>query len=338
MDLVSPAPLPPASPLRAAIRARCRIDEAEAVAGILAAPRPGRDARPDRRQSARAWSPRCAANASAKAGIDAFLHEYTLSSPGGRGADVPRRGAAAHARRGDRRPADPRQDRRRRIGSAISASPDRSSSTPRPGRLMLTGRLLRAEPAEHDSRGALRRFVARSGEPVCAPGGDRGDAHPRPPVRDRAHDRGGARTRPRAERHGYRHSYDMLGEAARTAADAARYFAAYERRDRARSARRRPAGTVDRGAGHFGQAVGAAPALRDGAARAGLARDAAAACSTLARPRAAGRDRLHDRCRGSRPPRAVARPRRERWRSPRSSPAGTGSASRCRPTRSGRRR
>src|SRR5436305_646522 len=32
-----------------------------------------------------------------------------------------------------------------------------------------------------------------------------------------------------AERHGYRHSYDMLGEAARTAADAARYRAAYER-------------------------------------------------------------------------------------------------------------
>src|SRR5205823_6297337 len=30
-----------------------------------------------------------------------------------------------------------------------------------------------------------------------------------------------------AERHGYRHSYDMVGEAARTAADAARYFAAY---------------------------------------------------------------------------------------------------------------
>src|ERR1700691_4869365 len=35
-----------------------------------------------------------------------------------------------------------------------------------------------------------------------------------------------ARARP-AERKGYRHSYDMLGEAARTAADAARYFARY---------------------------------------------------------------------------------------------------------------
>src|SRR5581483_1392081 len=34
------------------------------------------------------------------------------------------------------------------------------------------------------------------------------------------------RARP-AERHGYRHSYDMLGEAARTAADAGRYHAAY---------------------------------------------------------------------------------------------------------------
>src|SRR6185295_14687497 len=32
-----------------------------------------------------------------------------------------------------------------------------------------------------------------------------------------------------AERHGYRHSYDMLGEAARTMADAERYRAAYRR-------------------------------------------------------------------------------------------------------------
>ena len=38
---------------------------------------------------------------------------------------------------------------------------------------------------------------------------------------------------------GYRYSYDMLGEAARTERDAERYFAAYERgdrRDRARGA------------------------------------------------------------------------------------------------------
>ena len=57
-----------------------------------------------------------------------------------------------------------------------------------------------------------------------------------------------ARARP-AERKGYRHSYDMLGEAARTAADAARYLARYreaiggDRRERhgARSRRWRPA-------------------------------------------------------------------------------------------------
>ena len=41
-----------------------------------------------------------------------------------------------------------------------------------------------------------------------------------------------------AERHGYRHSYDMLGEAARTMADAERYRDAYEQRDR----RDRPGG------------------------------------------------------------------------------------------------
>ena len=58
---------------------------------------------------------------------------------------------------------------------------------------MLTGRLLRAAAGEaRFARGAapLSRPVGRAGG---APGGDRGDAHPRPSIRHGAHDRGGAR-------------------------------------------------------------------------------------------------------------------------------------------------
>jgi RHH-type proline utilization regulon transcriptional repressor/proline dehydrogenase/delta 1-pyrroline-5-carboxylate dehydrogenase len=93
---------------------------------------------------------------------------------------------------------------------------------------MLTGRLLRAEPAEHDLRAALRRFVARSGEPVVRQAVT-ATMHilGRQFVMGRTTEEALERARG-AEQEGYRHSYDMLGEAAHTAADAARYAASYE--------------------------------------------------------------------------------------------------------------
>src|SRR5260370_356566 len=112
MEIVTATPFPPALPLRAAIRASCRIDESEAVARILAAvvlPAEMRDRIADRAR--------------------AFLAAMRIV-----------------------------------------------------GRQFVIGRTIE-EAIEH----------ARE-----------------------------------AERHGYRHSYDMLGEAAHTAADAARYFEAYE--------------------------------------------------------------------------------------------------------------
>ena len=52
--------------------------------------------------------------------------------------------------------------------------------------------------------------------------------HPRRQLRARAHHQGGARAGPRHyEARGYRFSYDMLGERAKTAADAERYFDRY---------------------------------------------------------------------------------------------------------------
>src|SRR5579863_10325430 len=93
--------------------------------------------------------------------------------------------------------------------------------------LMLTGRMLRDEPGPNDLAHIFHRFVTRSGEPVLRQavlsamrilgrqfvmGRTIGEAL------DRAAS---------SERNGYRHSYDMLGAAAKTAADAQRYHDAY---------------------------------------------------------------------------------------------------------------
>ena len=68
-----------------------------------------------------------------------------------------------------------------------------------------------------------------------------------------------ARARPQAP--APRYSFDMLGEGARTAADAERYFNAYAGAIEAIGAQRRHASAA-RPARHLGQALGAASALR----------------------------------------------------------------------------
>ncbi len=89
--------------------------------------------------------------------------------------------------------------------------------------LMLTGRLIDWRAAEGAAETVMRRLVARAGEPLV-----------RTAIRHALQIMAGqfvagesiasalAQARP-----GYRYSYDMLGEAARTAADAERYLAAY---------------------------------------------------------------------------------------------------------------
>ncbi len=93
---------------------------------------------------------------------------------------------------------------------------------------MLTGRLLHSEREVHDLRAALHRFVARSSEPVVRQAVTAAmRILARQFVMGRTIAEALDRARP-AERQGWRHSYDMLGEAAVTAADAARYLHAYE--------------------------------------------------------------------------------------------------------------
>ncbi|SBT07681.1 Delta-1-pyrroline-5-carboxylate dehydrogenase [Candidatus Accumulibacter aalborgensis] len=95
--------------------------------------------------------------------------------------------------------------------------------------LMLTGRIVNLDNDDRNLRGTLKRLVARAGEPVIRQAvstamrilgkqfvmGRNIDE-----ALDRAHG---------AEKSGYRHSYDMLGESARTSADALRYFESYSK-------------------------------------------------------------------------------------------------------------
>jgi RHH-type proline utilization regulon transcriptional repressor/proline dehydrogenase/delta 1-pyrroline-5-carboxylate dehydrogenase len=228
MDVVLTTPLPPpGSLLRSAIRDSCRIDETEAVARILAAAAIPPDARDRIAERARRLVTAVRRERLGKGGIDAFLHEYALSSQEGVALLCL---AEALLRTPDAETVDRlirdklgETDWARHLGHSDSLFVNASTWA-----LMLTGRLLRSAPEEHDLRAELRRFAARSGEPVVRQAVTAAmRILARQFVMGRTIEEALHRARA-AERHGWRHSYDMLGEAAHTAADAARYLAAYE--------------------------------------------------------------------------------------------------------------
>ena len=225
MDVVFAAPPPSETRLRTAIGEAHRRHETEAVAVILAAAEMSPAARERVVQIAVRLVAAVRAKGVDRGGIDAFIHEYALSS---------REGVALMclAEALLRIPDTGTIDRliRERLASADweshlghSGSVFINAST---WALMLTGRLL-GDDDGNDLGSALHRFAARSAEPVVRPAvlaamrilG-------RQFVMGRTIEEALARAAA-SERHGYRHSYDMLGEAARTAADASRYHAAY---------------------------------------------------------------------------------------------------------------
>ena len=137
----------------------------------------------------------------------------------------------------------------------------------------------------HAQRGHARAgaaLAAAQGRRAADPQGRRSrDAPARPAVRLGPHDRGSARERARARSARLSFSFDMLGEAAMTAADARTLF----RRLRGRDPRDRPRGGRTRrrrGTRHLDQAFGAASALFARAARARDAPSSRRASSTLA--------------------------------------------------------
>src|ERR1700731_1859406 len=226
MDTVFTTP-PPATPLRTAIRDSCCLDETTAAARILAAAETPAEMRDPIADRARRLVAAVRRERLGKGGIDAFLHEYALSSPGG-GALLCLPEALLRipdAETVDRLIRDKigEADWERHLGHSGSIFVNASTWA-----LMLTGPLLRSEGAEHDLRATLRRLVVRSGEPVVRQAVTAAmHILGRQFVMGRTIEEAVHRAR-EAEQHGYRHSYDMLGEAAHTAADAARYAAAYE--------------------------------------------------------------------------------------------------------------
>jgi RHH-type transcriptional regulator, proline utilization regulon repressor / proline dehydrogenase / delta 1-pyrroline-5-carboxylate dehydrogenase len=217
--------LPPeVSAPRRAIRDAYRRTETEAVETALAAAELSAGQRDRIAAEARALVAQVRAGRVGKGGVDAFLHEYELSSKEGvvlmclaeALLRIPDAETADRLIRDKIGPAD----WQRHLGQSTSLFVNASTWA-----LMLTGRLVSLEAAE--PLGLVRRLVQRSGEPVIRQAVTAAmRILGRQFVLGRTIDEALERARS-AEAQGYRHSYDMLGEAARTAVDAERYLTAY---------------------------------------------------------------------------------------------------------------
>ena len=213
--------------LRARIGARYRADETACVKALIKQARFGATADKRVARTARKLVSGVREKRVRAGGIDAFLHEYGLSN---REGIVLMCLAEALLRIPDAKTANRlirdkigAADWKRHLGHSDSLLVNASTWG-----LILTGRVVRLDSEEErDVFGLLGRLVARSGEPVIRQSinGALGILS-RQYVMGRtisdALDRAAA-----AEKAGYTHSYDMLGEAALTAADAGRYFDAY---------------------------------------------------------------------------------------------------------------
>ena len=212
---------------RAAIAALYRVDETARVRALMEEAEVSHDAREAITGHAQSLVERIRADQQDEGGMDAFMVEYELSSEEG---IVLMCLAEALLRIPD---ADT-QDRliRDKIGGAnwqshLGQSPSWFVNASTWG-LMLSGRVLRWENRKDSGLGrAFARIVSRSGEPVIRQAIVQamrilGRQFVMGQTIDDAMDRARG-----LEERGNRLSYDMLGEAARTAADADRYFEAY---------------------------------------------------------------------------------------------------------------
>ncbi len=214
-------------PLRRAIADNYRADETACVEALLDEADLDGSTRRRVAERAQALVASVRAGRQGAGGIDAFLQEYELSTqegvmlmclaeallriPDGETADRLIRDKLGDA------------DWEGHLGRSNSLFVNASTWG-----LMLTGRIVRLDPGLTGAVGsALGRLVAHSGEPVIRQALIQAmRILGRQFVMGRTIDEAIERGRP-AEAEGYRHSFDMLGEAARTEADAKRYMAAY---------------------------------------------------------------------------------------------------------------
>lgn len=199
-----------------------RIDEGEAVAAVRAR----LDLPAAEREAIAADALRLAGTVRAKSGqsltAEAFLQRYSLSS---REGVVLMCLAEALLRIPDAQTADALI--RDKLGAAQWDTTDFGHPLMNAASwaLMLTGRLAAWHDADGSPEAVLKKLVARAGEPLVRTA----IRHAVQILADQfvaGEDMRQALARA-AERPRYRYSFDMLGEAARTAADAERYFEAY---------------------------------------------------------------------------------------------------------------
>ncbi|HSS65954.1 MAG TPA: bifunctional proline dehydrogenase/L-glutamate gamma-semialdehyde dehydrogenase PutA [Gammaproteobacteria bacterium] len=219
-------PLAGRTSLRRAIDEHYRADETRCVRALLGQLELDPDARNRIQTTARTLVE--AVRARAKGGIDAFLHEYGLSTQEGVMlmciAEALLRIPDDETQEALIRDKISAANWDRHLGHSDSVFVNASTWA-----LMLTGRVVAMRGIRGQSAGSvLRRLVARVGEPVIREAVNQAmRIMGRQFVMGRTIDE--ALERAKAfEKRGYRYSYDMLGEAARTMDDADRFFDSYK--------------------------------------------------------------------------------------------------------------
>src|SRR5450631_2720390 len=233
-DNSTPAPRPfaaferevaPQSPLRAVITAAYRTSELECVPPLIEQARLSREIADAAQSLARRLVSTLRASGS-RGGVEALIQEFSLSSQEGvalmclaeallRIPDTATRDALIRDKIGG---GD--------WGAHASNAPSLFVNAATWG-LMITGKLV-ATSSERTLASALTRLIAKGGEPLIRRGVDLGmRLMGEQFVSGETIEQALANGRKREAR-GFRHSYDMLGEAAATAEDAQRYYVAYE--------------------------------------------------------------------------------------------------------------
>ncbi|MDB5962521.1 MAG: putA, partial [Massilia sp.] len=214
---------PPQSALRAAITAAYRRDEADAVAWLL-----GQGARANEQAAplARRLVEQVRAKRTRASGVDALMHEFSLSSEEGVALMCL---AEALLRIPDSATADrliadkiSKGDWRKHLGESPSLFVNAATWG-----LLITGKLV-GTSSEQGLGSALTKLIGKGGEPLIRKGVDLamrmlGNQF----VTGQTIDEALKNSQPNEAR-GYRYSYDMLGEAALTEHDAQAYYQSYE--------------------------------------------------------------------------------------------------------------
>jgi len=220
-------PQPERGALRRAIDDAYRADETRAVRGLLDDLEIAPESNERIAQMSRRLVEAVRRNRLGKGGIDAFLQEYGLSTQEGVMlmciAEALLRIPDEDTQERLIRDKISAADWARHLGHSASLFVNASTFA-----LMLTGRVVRLSDLRGPSVAAvMRRLIARLGEPVIREAVLQAmRILGRQFVMGRTIEEALARAQT-LEARGYRYSYDMLGEAARTMADAERYFQSY---------------------------------------------------------------------------------------------------------------